>query len=51
MKAFTAIYDTQKYKGINYSFKAKSLKAAKQWVKEKFNFDVVSNMKVVADKN
>jgi hypothetical protein len=51
MKTFKAIYDTQTYKGINYSFKAKSLKAAKQWVNEKFDFSIVSNMKIVADEN
>lgn len=46
MKNFTAIYSTQTISNINYSFKAKSMAAAKRFAKDKFN---VFKVKIVLD--
>lgn len=49
MKQFLAIYDTLALKNIHYSFRSRNMKTAKDWVKLNFNFDIVSNMKIIKE--
>jgi len=44
MKTFTAIYSTEYLNSIHYSFKAKNLKEAKSFCKNKFS---VNKIKII----
>lgn len=46
MKNYTAIYSTEKIKDIEYAFKAKDMKSAKEYAKNKF---AVKKVRIIED--